>query len=267
MVWKAVRNTVYYKLLIRKDEAFTTKTKVLVYSEGTELQITRLLEDFPDGKYYWKVKAFYAGDAKSPWSEVRFFKVDSVSPAVPKLYKPHDNKYKFYSTPTLSIYPAAGANYYHYQVATDSAFTSFAAESDDLAGLTLTVPDEKALNYGEYFWRVKSFDAVGNESAWSDCRRLLISFQKLPKNGTITTNTTPTFEWLAVTGAENYQLVISHDLLEDPGDIISGSLAGLTSFTLPKENELVIGNHWWKMIVTVSGEEYHTPWSLLTITS
>jgi len=65
LVWNAVRNTVYDELLIRKDEAFTTKNKVLVYSEGTELQITRLLEEFPDGKYYWKVKAFYAGDAKS----------------------------------------------------------------------------------------------------------------------------------------------------------------------------------------------------------
>jgi len=117
------------------------------------------------------------------------------------------------------------------------------SESDNLAGLTWTIPEEDALDDGEYFWRVKAIDAVGNESAWSDSRRLLISFQKLPKYGTITTDTTPTFEWLAVTNAENYQLVISHDLLKDPGDFIFGSLAGLTSFMLPVENELVVGNH------------------------
>jgi hypothetical protein len=264
LVWKTVRNTVYYKLLVSKDEAFSTKVvKALVYPEGTELQLTHLLEDFPDGKYYWKVKAFYAGGAKSPWSEVRIFKVDTVPPAVPKLYKPKDNKYKAGFTPTFTIYPATGAKYYHYQVAVDDTFTTIAAESDMLAGLTWTVPEENALEYGEYFWRVLSIDAAGNVSAWSDARRLLISFQKLPKYGTVTTDKTPTFEWLAVTNAENYRLEISR-IGEVDERIISG-LAGLTLYTLPNDAQLAAGNYQWRMVAVIGAEELPTPWSLLTI--
>jgi hypothetical protein len=264
LVWKALRNTVYYKVLISKDETFTTKTKVLVYPEGTEIQLTHMLQDFPDGKYYWKVKAFYAGDAKSPWSEVRMFKVDTVPPAVPKLYKPNNNKYKADSTPTLSIYPAAGAKFYHYQVAADDAFTMIVAESDDKAGLTWTVPVENELDYGEYFWRVKSIDAAKNVSAWSDVRRILISFQKLPKYGAVTTDTAPTFEWLAVANAKNYRLEISRIDGEPDERIISG-LLGLTLYTLPNDASLAVGNYQWRLVVTIGVEEFPTPWSPLTI--
>ena len=264
LVWKALRNTVYYKVLISKDETFTTKTKVLVYPEGTEIQLTHMLQDFPDGKYYWKVKAFYAGDAKSPWSEVRMFKVDTVPPAVPKLYKPNNNKYKADSTPTLSIYPAAGAKFYHYQVAANDAFTMIVAESDDKAGLTWTVPVENELDYGEYFWRVKSIDAAKNVSAWSDVRRILISFQKLPKYGAVTTDTAPTFEWLAVANAKNYRLEISRIDGEPDERIISG-LLGLTLYTLPNDASLAVGNYQWRLVVTIGVEEFPTPWSPLTI--
>ena len=96
-------------------------------------------------------------------------------------------------------------------------------------------------------------------------RRLLVSFQKLPKYGTVTTDMTPTFEWLAVANAENYRLVISSDQTEDAGDLVYEIPSGLLFFTIPNESALGAGDHWWKMIVTIGTEEFNTPWSLITI--
>jgi len=111
LVWKAVNNVDFYNLLVSKDSAFTTKVvNERVYPVGGELELNYSLPDFPDGRYYWKVKAFYPDGTSSPWSEVWLFKVDTKPPAVPYLYRPPNNKLTADATPALSVYPAVGQN-------------------------------------------------------------------------------------------------------------------------------------------------------------
>jgi len=114
LVWKAVKDAAFYKILVSKDSDFTTKVvRKKVYPVGSERELNYDLPDFPDGRYYWKVKAFYPDGTSSPWSEVWLFKVDTKPPAVPNLYRPPNNKLTADATPALSVYPAVGAKYYH----------------------------------------------------------------------------------------------------------------------------------------------------------
>lgn len=191
------------------------------------------------------------------------FKVDTKPPAVPKLYRPPNNKLSADATPAFKVYAAAGAKYYHYQVATDPDFLNVVVESDSLAGERWVVPDESALDYGEYYWRAKSIDKATNESGWSDSRRIFITFQKLPRYGAATTDKTPTFEWVAVAGSENYKLTISSDML----DVVyeASDLTPLTYHTVPRTNKLAAGNYWWMMSVYIGDAWIDTPWSAFRI--
>jgi len=265
LVWKTVQDGAYYKLIVAKDEAFTQKVvKQTVYASGKERSLSYTLNDFPDGKYFWRVRAFNTGGVKlGTWSDVWMFKVDTIPPSKPVLNKPANDKLLADTTPTLLVLAATGAKYYQYQLATDSDFSTIVAQSDEKAGLEWTVPD--AQPYGEYFWRARSFDAATNGSTWSAARRLLITFQKLPKYGAVTSVKRPTFEWVAVTGADNYRLIIDDDGVEPFIYNIDG-LIPVTLHTLPVANKLAVGTYYWKMEARVGADWLATPWIPLTIT-
>ena len=97
------------------------------------------------------------------------------------------------------------------------------------------IPVEEALTYGDYFWRARVIDAAGNESAWSETRKLTISFQKKPADETYLTDSTPTLSWLNVSGAQGYALEISID--PGFGDFLIQAVdipAGTTSYQVLK---------------------------------
>ena len=145
----------------------------------------------------------------------------------------------------------------------DAGFTSIVAESDQDADPEWTVP--VTLPYGEFYWRARAIDAAGNISDWSSSRRLIISFQKLPKYGAVTSVKRPTFEWVAVTGADNYRLIVDDDRSELYLYDVSG-LIPVTTHTLPMANKFAVGTYYWKMEARVGGDWLETPWIPLTIT-
>jgi hypothetical protein len=262
--WTAVQDKVSYKLQVSTDPDFINKVVKYTTEPGEGvIVITHELPDFEDGKYYWRVRAIDAEGVKGPWSEVWKFKVDTKPPSIPSLYTPANNAFKTDTTPTLSVYAASGAKYYHFQVANDNEFIHIVSQSDDRAGTSWTVPVE--LTYGEYYWRVKSIDAATNESNWSSVRKLTITFQKLPTYGAVTSDKTPTFEWRAVPGAANYRLIIDRDRTGEYDRSID-ILPPLVSYTLPKDNKLAAAKYYWMMEVQIDTEWVSTPWRLLTIT-
>ena len=93
---------------------------------------------------------------------------------------------------------------------------------------------------------------------------MLVSFQKLPKYGTVTTDEPPTFEWLEVANVDNYRLEITR-IDGVPEERIIPGLAGLTLYTMPNEEKLAAGIYQWRMVAVIGAEELSTPWSLLTI--
>jgi len=265
LVWKTVQDGASYRLIVAKDEAFTQKVvKQTVFAVGKERTLSFTLNDFPDGKYFWRVRAFNSSGVKlGTWSDVWMFKVDTVPPSKPVLNKPANNKLLADTTPTLSVLAATGAKFYQYQLSSDSDFNTIVAQSDEKAGLEWSVPDVQP--YGEYFWRARSFDAATNGSTWSAARRLLITFQKLPKYGAVTSTKRPTFEWVAVTGADNYRLIIDDDGVEPFIYYVDG-LIPVTLHTLPAANKLAVGTYYWKMEARVGADWQVTPWIPLTIT-
>ena len=60
-------NGVTYKVVIATDKLFATK----VVKE--KLESTSATYSLPEGKYFWRVRAFDASGGKGPWSEVRKF--------------------------------------------------------------------------------------------------------------------------------------------------------------------------------------------------
>ena len=164
--WKAVKDSVSYKVVVARDSLFLNKVfKTRVSQVGEELELSYLLPTLADGKYFWHVTAINANDVKSSWSETWKFRIDTLPPARPVLFKPKNLKQLTTSQPVLRIYAAEGASTYHYQVASDIDFTEIVIESDNSAGLAWTVP--VLLNDGVYYWRVKAIDGATNESVWS----------------------------------------------------------------------------------------------------
>jgi len=72
LTWDSVNNAVNYKLLVATDTLFLNRV-VNVKINETSKDVT-----LPTGKYYWRVRAIDASGSKSPWSEVRIFKVTST---------------------------------------------------------------------------------------------------------------------------------------------------------------------------------------------
>lgn len=69
LAWQPVPNAASYKVVIAKDSTFIVKV-IKEVTDSTSMTIT-----LPDGKYFWRVRAFELYGTKSPWSEVRVVKV------------------------------------------------------------------------------------------------------------------------------------------------------------------------------------------------
>lgn len=274
MLWDSVENGAYYKLQVAKDPEFVKKVVKtgIIYELMFDFPMFFSKKIIPDGVYYWRVRAFNINGIKGPWSKAWKIKVDTKPPAIPVLYRPGKNASKSDVTPVFSVFPASGAKYYQYQIADDTEFSSIAAESDKKAGITWTVPVDSALKYGVYYWRVKSIDAATNESVdWSSVRRITITILKNPVEGAVISDRTPTFEWVAVDGADHYQLEITSEdpLGGEPGSyyFVQNGLIG-SRYTLLKEDKLPAGKYWWRMRIFFDEDEIvnqATPWRLLKI--
>jgi hypothetical protein len=70
--WENVPNGVTYKVVVAKDALFTTN------AAGEKTSSLNTTYNLPPGKYYWRVRAFYASGARGPWSEVQIFKVTAT---------------------------------------------------------------------------------------------------------------------------------------------------------------------------------------------
>jgi large repetitive protein len=126
-----------------------------------------------DGTYYWRAMAEDSVGNRSDWSATRAFVVDTVAPSAPapggtgggaEVNQPRMSGTFVSSDPgdtgTLEFQLCADPN---------CATVVLSGTSAPVAagGTANWMPDATVLEDGVYFWRVRSEDAAGNDSAWS----------------------------------------------------------------------------------------------------
>jgi len=214
-----------------------------------------------DGKFYWRVRAFNDLDVPGPWSQPRWFTLDTTPPSPTKLVSPAYDKTINTTTPLLKVKYVDGASRYQLQFSTDVEFNSLLFEKTSMAA-SLQLTAAKALPFGQVYWRARTLDLLGNVSAWTDAGRMNVNVLNSPSDGTVLTDTTPTMSWSPASGALQYRLQVarSADFLEGSGDVILDELLGAATLRYSPQTPLAYGRYYWRLQVnTAKGWSNWTP--------
>ncbi|MBY9002044.1 MAG: hypothetical protein KGD64_14085, partial [Candidatus Heimdallarchaeota archaeon] len=200
--------------------------------------------------WYWNVRAKDAagnwGSTSSTWS----FRIDTTPPAAATLISPV-NGYTS-NLIVLECSTASGANYYVFQIATDSGFTNL-VESAKKTIQTHTVNEAD----GFYYWRVRTEDFAGN-FAYSGSRTFTLDRTGPPAPSLIDpthneyiTDSTPYLDWTIVAGTEGYQVMVdTTDQFSSPDIDIERVVSYYISTTLADNT------YYWR----VRGKDYLDNW-------
>ncbi|HLO33506.1 MAG TPA: ABC transporter substrate-binding protein [Anaerolineales bacterium] len=156
--WHGVTNAHQYEIQLSTDSAFPQSANSYFVPDLTFTLSTSL----PDGKYYWRVRAYNAANQYGEWSAVRSFRVDTVPPAAPLLRFPINNA-SVRLAPTFRWFSVGSAVAYQFEIDNDSNFSS------PTFGVIQRTPARRppGVLHGTYYWRVRAQDAAGNWSDWS----------------------------------------------------------------------------------------------------
>jgi hypothetical protein len=159
-----------------------------------------------DGRYNVRVRAVNQYWVPGAWSVVRAFTVDTVPTDAPNLLQPFDGASLTVLAPILSWSNPVGAVRYEVELSHNSSFSRPVRVAVSAARFTAPGP----LNNAVYWWRVRSFDAAGNVSAWSSPRSF--TARSLPNAvPTLCRTAAPnlTLSWERVSWAQAYQIQVS----------------------------------------------------------
>ncbi|MEM2619620.1 MAG: Ig-like domain-containing protein, partial [Candidatus Hadarchaeales archaeon] len=241
-------------------------------------------DELEDGTYYWRVKAIdLSGTGNAgPWSDVVFFTVDTVPPPAPSLISPGNGTLTNDNTPTFewnTVIDPSGIRYYELNYARDPTFTENLqiVLCDPFYNPPYTLPSDKALPDGTWYWRVRASDDAGNWGEWSEVWTFTVDTSPppvpsllLPTNGSILDTPTPTFRWTSVTDPSGvtYRLVVDNDP-DFSSPIYDNSSITENSLTLPPENALPDGTYYWRVRArdNAGNQAWSGSWSFTVDTS
>jgi len=162
-LWQTISSADSYRIQCASPD-FSNST-FLVFNEN--ITTDSYLANLPDGTYRWRVRA----ENTLGYSEYSEFglSIDSQSPNAPVLLTPSDG--------TITTSPVSMEWTYDADAAIDSIYIY----SDSLTNLVdsdgvidLPYSFDNGLADSTYFWRVRSFDAAGNFSPFSDTWKFTI---------------------------------------------------------------------------------------------
>jgi hypothetical protein len=128
------------------------------------------LPDLPDGAYELRVRAVDAAGLEGLDARHRF-ELDA-RPEPPATVEPRPGATVRVTAPTLRWGEPVDARGYHLQVATDPAFDQLVIDRGDLRETTLQPGG--GLAAGEYFWRLASIDATGEQGPYGDAQAFTV---------------------------------------------------------------------------------------------
>ncbi len=211
--WNASATATSYTLQVSTDAGFTNfvynKSGLTTTSQQVSIQ-TNL------AKFFWRVSATN-NYGTSDWSSVWSFTTVGTAPAIPTMATPSDKAGDLSLSPILTWNVSTTAVSYTLQVSTDSLFSSFVYNKNDL---TTTNQQLVGLNYlTKYYWRVSATNSYGT-SGWSTSWSFTtigsapsIPVLATPINNTADIAIPPTLTWSASAGSKNYRLQVATDSL------------------------------------------------------
>ncbi|MBN1680850.1 MAG: hypothetical protein JW966_11205 [Anaerolineae bacterium] len=226
-VWTPVRGATQYHLQVDDADDFTSP--VYEYTGPASWSIPTPALGY--GQYWWRVQV-EAGGTWSNYTPAWTITVTPPPPGRPTLITPTNRANLDTPTPTFEWDDPSECHVYQLQV--DDRGNFLEPELDvtlDPGVLTYTSPDSLP-DGGRYFWRVRCLNEYDMAGSWS--ARWLFTLNQLsrptllaPRNGTLTGDDTPTFEWKAVTGAASYQIEVDDDVRFGSPDV-TGEPTGTT---------------------------------------
>jgi|GEM_PF-2929224 len=164
----------------------------------------------PDGTWYWQVRATDPSSNHSDWSPIWNVTIDTHAPAAPTITSPanstHGTSASFTDVTWTDESDSGSPVGYIYESATDSSTNpdgSFAHPAYVSGLLSDTQIPTPGTPEGTYYVHVKSVDAAGNESGWSEPITVTVD------------NTAPTASFVFPTpgpSATSFQVVYSEDV-------------------------------------------------------
>ena len=207
--WTAVAGAAKYEIQIADSEANleinpTVDDKNVSGASYTPTALTNLQ------MYHWRVRAVDGEGQAGAWSgtqtlNINFDTVSGLNPA--------NGSSTTDITPEFSWTAVAGAAKYEIQIADSAADLEINPTVDDKNVPGTSYTPTALTNKQTHHWRVRAVDGDGQPGAWSGTQTLNVNFDTVsgldPTDGSSTTDTTPTFRWTAVAGADKYQIQIA----------------------------------------------------------
>ena len=251
--WEPVPGANRYSIVVASGPFFSSGSLVVAQVVHNTTSYT-LSSPLPDGIWYWRVQAGNGLGYWSAWSESWHVQVQPGGAlAAPVPVSPGWDEVVYDDqTPTFEWEPVAGANRYIVLVSTSLLFESGTVVMNQLVvGATSYTPGTP-LPWGTYFWRAQAGDGAGGWSQWGEVHTFKVAYSGgmatpaviWPTEGTLTTDTTSTFEWGAVTGAAKYFLLV-YDAAGPPWNtlVIAEGVGNVTSWT--PSTPLAPGTYYW----------------------
>jgi hypothetical protein len=156
--WFGVWGAQFYEVQTAFDETFSQIVASRV-TRGTELANELSL---PDGRYFYRVRAYNAELRPGKFSTVQSILIDTTSPPAPNPISPMDGSALF-KKPLFTWEVVKEAVAYNIQIDTNPEFTSpdWSSRRKDPDFQLAYMPK------GTYYWRVQAKDGAGNWSPWS----------------------------------------------------------------------------------------------------
>ena len=139
-----------------------------------------------------------------------------------------------------------------YQIQIDDDWRFRSPEQDATLPVGVWSYSANPLLDGRYFWRVRARNSAGVAGPWSSLWSFTIDTVapgapalRLPQDQSVTRDTTPRFDWLRASGANQYRLQVSGE----PGfasSLVDVYVSG-SGYTLPAANPLVYGAYFWRV--------------------
>jgi len=211
--WDRVEGAAGYTIQIDEDSNFSTPKTVKV--DGTSYTP---LDQLPDGTYYWRVALRRSRTVLGQWTPTMTFIKKSVAPTALSPINNHiineQPTFKWTAVLTPTTAPRVAAPKYQLQVDDDQNFGSplkYTTQST-----SFTIPANRSLPDGTFYWRVAMIDASNNVGTFSESQQFRKEYLT-PKavspieNEPFTQSTT--FQWDPMPGAAYYQVELDDDPL------------------------------------------------------